>query len=241
MPKVEFNRATKHLVVHPSQPHSASMLLIHGLGDSSLGWKDVALELAAALPHVKFVLPTAPESAVSLNGGAVMPSWYDITGLSSRSEETCEGLAESRAHIASLVDGEVQAGIPFDRIVLAGFSQGAALSLVTGLQLPVRLAGVVSLSGYLPKPDEFAPSTASLDTPVLFGHGDEDQVVQLSWARAAEARIKQAGVKQVAFKVYPGMPHSACEEEIDDLKAFLGRVISPPPVSSQEQQRKDQL
>ena len=130
--------------------HSASFVgPIHGLGDSNRGWLDVAGMMHQQMPHVKFVLPNAPTSPVTLNGGMAMPSWYDITSLDDRANQPCTGIEESRAVVDALIAAEVAAGIPLDRIVVGGFSQGGAMSLYAGLQYPGRLAGVLVMSGYL--------------------------------------------------------------------------------------------
>ena len=141
---------------------SATVVICHGLGDTADGWIDTAEQLASALPYVKFILPTAPRRKVTMNMGMAMPAWYDSAGLDKRSNERCDGIDDSRARLAKLIDDEMLlTGLPRGRIVLAGFSQGGALSLYTGMQLkggmpPEPLAGVVLLSGYLPHSSGFA-------------------------------------------------------------------------------------
>lgn len=220
--RIDVDQANRTLRLLPAAaPHTATFFMLHGLGDTAGGWADAAVHLSSSLPHVNFVLPTAPTQPVTLNGGMAMPSWYDIQGLSERSNETCEGLEESRASICALLDAEVAAGIPHDRIVLGGFSQGAALSLYTGLQLDATLAGVVALSGYLPKPDVWATTEASRQTPVLQCHGDMDPMVLPAWAEQARDTMREAGVASVQYTVYPGMAHSANPEEIEEVRQFL--------------------
>ena len=130
------------VTLDPLGKHSASFVLIHGLGDSAYGWLDVAEHLSTLHPHVKFILPTASEKPVTLNGGMEMPSWYDIKGLETRASETCDGIDESKQYITSLIENENKNGIPYKRIILGGFSQGGALSLFTSLQIDQTLAGV---------------------------------------------------------------------------------------------------
>jgi len=197
------------------------MLLMHGLGDTSQGWSDVAMMLAKEFPFLKLVLPTAPTKPVTLNGGERMPSWYDIIGLDSRAKETCEGIDDSVSTINSLIQNEINSGIKSERIIVAGFSQGGAMAITTGLKFPSKLGGVVALSGYLPRPNEFVPSAANKNTKVFFGHGDEDDVVQLPWAQLSADKLKGLGVTNVEFKIYKGMPHSACRSEIDDVIDFV--------------------
>merc|ERR1712183_121000 len=108
------------------------MFLLHGLGDTAAGWADAAVHFSAHLPHVKFVLPTAPVQPVTLNGGMEMPSWYDIKGLGQRSEEPCHGLDESRQKVCRLIEEELTMGVAHRRIVLGGFSQGAPCPCTRG-------------------------------------------------------------------------------------------------------------
>jgi lysophospholipase-2 len=127
---------------------SATVILCHGLGDTSDGWIDVAEQLSTSLPHVKFVLPTAPRNRVTMNMGAVMHSWYDITGLDRRSNENCRGIEESRIRIAKLIDDEASLyGNSRSRVALAGFSQGGALSLYVGMQLSTSTSTSTSTDG----------------------------------------------------------------------------------------------
>jgi lysophospholipase II len=135
--------------------------------------------LATHLPWCKFVLPTAPVNPVTLNGGMRMNSWYDIVGLDERSNEQCHGIDESRQRIVQMLrDEHEQTQLPYHRMVLAGFSQGGALNLYTGLQLESKLAGIVVLSGYLPHAKQFQ-ITPGLENTHIF-HG---QYVQLDWRR----------------------------------------------------------
>ena len=129
------------------------------------------------MPHVKFILPTAPTQPVTMNMGMPMPSWYDITGLDERSNENCAGIAQSQSTIRDILSTEHSAtGLPYHRMVLAGFSQGGALSLFTGMQLEKekKLAGIVVMSGYLPAAAQFDITEGLEDTPILHCHGEAD-------------------------------------------------------------------
>lgn len=154
-----------------------------------------------------------------------MPAWYDIRALSGRSKETCEGLEDSTKFIQSLVKKEVENGIPESRIVLSGFSQGAALSLWVGLQYEKKLGGILVMSGYLPRPQAFKPTPAALDTPVLFCHGTSDDVVLYDWAKQSEKAVRDQGVHNVEFKVYERMGHSVSPGELKDALKFLSTVV----------------
>lgn len=223
------------VVLGPSAATSA-VIVLHGLGDTSAGWVDtVSYALLPSLPSCRFILPSAPTQAVTINGGNSCPSWYDIESLSAnRSLEKCAGLEASVARVQGLVAAQHQRGIPHDRIALAGFSQGGALALFTGLTWPgPPLAGVFTLSGYLPRPGAVAPSPAVLaGTPVRLYHGDEDGVVPLAAAHDAEARCRAMGCADVRLTVFPGLQHSANERElaalVQDLRAALTPRAPPP-------------
>jgi len=217
---------------------TALVIVSHGLGDSANGWIDTIHQyVAPKLPTVRFVLPTAPLQPVTVNGGMPSNSWYDIESLgrqaATRKHEKCKGIEISENKLLSLIEehrkprtqtamlsGTVD--IPYNHIFLMGFSQGAALSLYTGLRMNQRLGGIIAMSGYLP----LAPSFTTLqemvkDTPILLCHGDEDTVVPLDWAKDAESNVKKLGVKQVQFKVIEGMGHGAEMEELDSIINFI--------------------
>lgn len=177
--------------------------------------------------HVKFVLPNAPVSPVTLNGGMAMPSWYDITSLDERAGQPCTGIEDSKAAITALIEEEVANGIPLSRIVVGGFSQGGAMSLYAGLQYPATLAGVLVMSGYLPKSEGFAVSDAAKRTPVAHFHGAADPTVKPEWARKSVELVKAAGVEEYTLTEYEGMGHSSSQEEIADVSAWLSRVLPP--------------
>ncbi|EED86346.1 phospholipase, partial [Thalassiosira pseudonana CCMP1335] len=217
--------------------HSASVILCHGLGDTGNGWVDPAMYLASKLPHVKFILPTAPTQPVTLNMGMPMPSWYDIIGLDSRSNEVCNGLDESMDKILELVENEVGecngvGAVDYSRIVLAGFSQGGALALYTDVQQKgLGLAGIVIMSGYLPRSSSFTIASGSETTPILHCHGTEDSVVAVEAAGLSKDRVSslmedKGGKKELyQVKTYRGLDHSVLMEELDDVSAFLNKVI----------------
>lgn len=205
----------------------ATVLLMHGLGDSGHGWAPVVPELAPYLSDVgpvRFVLPNAPEMPVSINGGYRMPAWYDILGPGRPEDEA--GLRRSQAAIEALIAHEKARGISAGRIVVAGFSQGCALALLTGLRHAETLAGIVALSGYLPLADATAAegSPANRATPIFMAHGEHDGVVPIG--RAEWSRELLAGLGYgIEWHSYP-MEHSVCPQEIADLGAFLARVLA---------------
>ncbi|KAJ1927906.1 hypothetical protein EC988_010201, partial [Linderina pennispora] len=143
--------ALTSVVLKARAQHTASVIFLHGLGDSGHGWAPVAQILSRTLPHVKFILPNAPESPVTLNFGMSMPSWYDIRSLERVTKDEDEaGMRESMIKVNKIISDEVAAGISPERIVLGGFSQGGAMTLFTGLQSELKLGGLIVLSAYLP-------------------------------------------------------------------------------------------
>ena len=179
------------------------------------------------MPHIKFVLPTAPTQPVTMNMGMPMPSWYDITGLDERANENCNGIEESQNKIKDILRKEHEdLGLNYDRMVLAGFSQGAALSLFTGMQLDEKIGGVVLMSGYLPAAKtKFRLNDANKDTPVLHCHGDSDPIVRLENGEKSQAWLTQSGASNYKLKVYPGLVHSVNPEEIQDVKEFVESIL----------------
>jgi lysophospholipase-2 len=228
---VAVDSARRLIRFTPKARASASVILIHGLGDSASGWADVGRMIAASMPHVRVTLPTAPRQPVTINGGAECNSWYDIESLTDRDDQPCAGIDKSRAAIEQIIEEERAAGVLPERLVVGGFSQGGALSLYTGLQSKVRLAGVLCMSGYFANRRGFTLSDENKDTPVLMCHGDRDAVVPHSGGRASFEALRAMGVSSIEFKTYRGMAHSACEEELSDVFDWLRRVI-PPPVSA---------
>mmetsp|Transcript_7104 Transcript_7104/g.13235 ORF Transcript_7104/g.13235 Transcript_7104/m.13235 type:complete len:283 (+) Transcript_7104:161-1009(+) len=210
-----------------SSLQSATVIICHGLGDTSEGFYDVAQRLSSKLPHAKFVLPTAPTQKVTMNMGMAMPSWYDIVGLDKRSNEFCKGIEESRSRLHRLVQTEVDAGVSHDRIALAGFSQGGALSLYAGMQLPKPPAGIVVMSGYLPHESGFKITAGSEGTPIWHGHGEVDPLVKMQFALESERVAKRMGATNYTFKSYAGLAHSVNPAEITDVLSFLEKVLPP--------------
>jgi len=204
----------------------ATVLLMHGLGADGTDFVSVVDELApalAAIGAVRFVFPNAPEIPVTINGGYRMPAWYDVLGPGR--PEDAAGLQRSRAAIEALIAAEKARGIPAGRIVLAGFSQGCAMALFTGLRHAERLAGIAGLSGYLPLAASTAAEAqaANRATPVFLAHGEQDEVVVPPRAVASRDALQSLGYA-VQWHTYP-MGHSVCMEEIAALGDFLVRVL----------------
>mmetsp|Transcript_17870 Transcript_17870/g.32353 ORF Transcript_17870/g.32353 Transcript_17870/m.32353 type:complete len:324 (-) Transcript_17870:214-1185(-) len=205
---------------------SALVVICHGLGDTAEGFADVAEQMATQLPHVKFILPTAPTQPVTMNMGMPMPSWYDIVGLDERSNEQCDGLDESESVVKKILQNEHDTlGLPYSRMVLAGFSQGAALSLYTGLQLEHKLAGILALSGYVPRAQQLKITDGLQDTPILHCHGEADPMVNHGMAVRSKEHITSIGATSYTLKSYPGLSHSVSPEELADAMEFLEEIL----------------
>ena len=207
-----------------AQPR-ASIIILHGLGADGRDFAPFIdeIDLRAAGP-VRWLFPNAPQIPVTLNGGYVMPAWFDIHP--DRSHEDEAGLRRSLASIGAVIEGERERGIPADRIVLGGFSQGCALSLLTGLRYGHRLAGIVGMSGYLPLAGTLAAerSAANRDVPIFLAHGLQDEMIVLPRAEASRDALQALGYP-VEWHTYP-MGHSVCPQEVRDLEHWLQRVLA---------------
>eukprot|EP00879_Flechtneria_rotunda_P008474 GHRR01008878.1.p1 GENE.GHRR01008878.1~~GHRR01008878.1.p1 ORF type:complete len:307 (+),score=60.50 GHRR01008878.1:92-922(+) len=213
------------VVFNARDKHTGTVIMLHGLGDSGDGWAPIGAEWAPSFKHVKFVFPHAPMRPISINMGMSMPGWYDIASLDEiNHHEDKAGMLESKRYIEELISSEVAAGIPSNRVVVAGFSQGGAVALLM-LRSAHKLAGVVGLSTYLPLRKE-APiiSDANKSTPIFQAHGDADNTVQYEFGVRTYNMLKEAGA-DVAFKTYNGMGHGASPQEISDIQSFLKRVL----------------
>jgi phospholipase/carboxylesterase len=205
---------------------TASIIVLHGLGADGNDFVPFAQELdLASVGPVRFIFPHAPTMPVTINGGMVMRAWYDIRGADLVQREDEAGLRRSQAAVEALIDQERARGVEARRIVLAGFSQGCAMALMTGLRCRERLAGIVGMSGYLPLVSTLAAerSGANADVPVFLAHGRQDPVVPLSRAIASRDALQALGY-QIEWHEYP-MPHSVCAPEVADLNAWLLKVL----------------
>ena len=206
---------------------TASIIVLHGLGADGNDFVPVAEELdLGAVGPVRFVFPHGPMRPVTINGGYLMRAWYDILGTDLVRREDEGGLRESQAMVEALIAKERARGIPANRIVLAGFSQGCAMTLMTGLRHAERLAGLLCLSGYLPLAALTAGerSAANADVPIFQAHGTVDPVITLARATASRDALLALG-HPVEWHAYP-MPHSVCAQEIADMNAWLLRVLA---------------
>jgi len=208
-----------------AQP-GATIIVLHGLGADGNDFVPIAQELdLGPVGDVRYVFPHAPVMPVTINNGYRMRAWYDILGLDLVRREDEAGLRRSQALVEALIARERERGMPSERIVLAGFSQGCAMSLLTGLRHRDRLAGIVCLSGYLPLAAATAAerSDANALTPIFMAHGQQDNVITIDRSRASRDALQALGY-DVEWHEYP-MAHSVCMEEIADLNAWLIKTL----------------
>lgn len=205
----------------------ASVIWLHGLGADGYDFEPIVQQLlhTSAFAKVRFILPHAPEIAVTRNNGYVMPAWYDIYGTIPVKVEDKAGIQASQQYINTLIEQEINRGIASDRIVLAGFSQGGAIALHTALRYPKKLAGVLALSTYLPLQTTLTQeaSTANIDTPIFMAHGQFDEIIPYEMANASRNLLQNCQYS-VMWHHYK-MAHSLCEEEITDIQHFLQQVL----------------
>jgi len=213
------------VTLDPAEPAVASVVLLHGLGADGRDLVPIAGELDLPLP-VRFVFPNAPPRPVTINGGYVMPAWYDIKAFTPEGRADAVGLAESTRRVNAYLDAEIARGVEPSRVVLAGFSQGGAVALTAGLRFPKRLAGVLALSSYLPFPGRLRAeqSAANSGLPVMMCHGRMDPVVSISMGIEARDQLAELGYT-VEWHEYP-MEHEVCGAELADVGRWLTRMLT---------------
>uniref|UniRef100_A0A8D0J7N0 palmitoyl-protein hydrolase n=1 Tax=Sus scrofa TaxID=9823 RepID=A0A8D0J7N0_PIG len=205
---------------------TAAVIFLHGLGDTGHSWADALSTIR--LPHVKYICPHAPRIPVTLNMKMVMPSWFDLMGLSPDAPEDEAGIKKAAENIKALIEHEIKNGIPANRIVLGGFSQGGALSLYTALTCPHPLAGIVALSCWLPLHRAFpqAANGSAKDLAILQCHGELDPMVPVRFGALTAEKLRSVVTPaRVQFKTYPGVMHSSCPQ-------VSSEGLPPTPTSS---------
>ena len=217
LPAVEIETAD-----HPTH----SVIWLHGLGADGHDFAPIVPDLVSPQwPALRFVFPHAPVRPVTINGGMPMRAWYDIFGFDLLSKQDEAGTRQSIAQVDALIAREQERGVPSERILLAGVSQGGAIALAGGLRHPQKLAGIIALSTYLPIAATLADerSAANANVPIFWGHGTLDPVVILQRGIDSRAALEALGYK-VDWHTYP-MPHSVCPEEIADLRQWMGERL----------------
>ena len=204
-----------------------AVIWLHGLGADGNDFVPLVRELdLKGLPGIRFVFPHAKQIPVTINGGYVMRAWYDISVADLTRREDEGGLRDSQRDVEALIAREKARGIPASRIILAGFSQGCAMTLQTGLRHPEKLAGMLCLSGYLPLNEKVLHERTeeSIDTPIFMAHGRQDHVVPFVRAEQSRDILKGLGYT-IEWHEYP-MQHSLCFEEVQDISAWLKKVLA---------------
>ena len=203
----------------------SSIIWLHGLGADGRDFEPIVpqLNLSKHLA-IRFVFPDAPMRPVTINGGMVMRAWYDIKNLDSLQEEDETGIRASQALLNDLIEKELAQGISAERIILAGFSQGGAIALQTGLRYPKKLGGIIALSTYLPLPHtlEQEASEANHNIPIFMAHGTVDTLIPLAFAEQSKNYLLQNGYS-VDWQTYP-MMHSVCSEETTHISHWIQKI-----------------
>ncbi len=213
-----------HIAIEPPGEHSASVIWLHGLGADGHDFEPIVPELQLAPDHgIRFIFPHAPIRPVTINNGAEMRAWYDFVPHSE--SEGFDDMEASAAEVRKFMDAEIARGIPTERIVLAGFSQGGVIALHVGLRYPSRLAGIVALSTYLHDiaRTERERHDANLALPILMVHGTHDPMIPVMRAATSRENLMRLGY-DVRWLTYP-MQHQVCLEEVQEIAAFLDEVL----------------
>jgi len=208
--------------INPAGKPHACIIWLHGLGADGHDFEPLIPQLGVVeMQGVRVVLPHAPRRPVTINGGMVMPAWYDILAPDFTRGQDGNGIRESEQQLQALIRREIDAGIPAEKILLAGFSQGGAIVLHTGLRYPQPLAGILALSTYLPLADSLATqaAVANRTVPLMMAHGMQDPVVPMSLAMQSRDELQQQGYR-VAWHSYP-MQHAVCPDEVRDIRDWL--------------------
>ena len=207
---------------------TSTLIFCHGLGDNATSWLYMAKELRKNLKHFRVILTNAPMSKVSVNKGIVSPSWFDILEIpvKNSSPENGIGIDESIKNIHKLIESEIQKGIPANRIFLGGFSQGATLSLISGLKYEYnQLGGIIMLSGWAHKNLNLIGYKNS-KIPILICHGDKDKVVLYENATELKSNLDKYNFQNSTLKTYSGMGHNNSTKEIGDLFDWLENITN---------------
>lgn len=209
--------------IETGSPPQAAVLWLHGLGADGHDFEPIVPELRLK-KAVRFVFPHAPVRPVTINQGMRMRAWYDILQFGGGPEDD-KGIRASQGLIDGLIASEVKRGIPEDKIVVAGFSQGGAIALQTALRYPKRLAGVMALSTYLPLATTLSAERAApnVQTPIFMAHGSYDDIIPIKRAEDSRNFLEKLGYR-IEWHAYP-MPHSVCGEEIGHIASFLTTLL----------------
>jgi phospholipase/carboxylesterase len=209
------------IFIEPENNAEFAIIWLHGLGADGHDFVPIVPELKLGDVAIRFIFPNAPIRPVTINNGIPMPAWYDIRGMDIADKEDSVGMQASHSYLQSLIDQEIDKGIPAGNIIVAGFSQGGAVALYTTLRFSQPLAGCMALSTYLPfmSKSKEEKSTHSSDTPIFWGHGTQDTVVPLDLGETSKEHLTDLGFNIRSY-TYP-MPHSVCAEEVIDISRWI--------------------
>lgn len=213
------------LIHSPTLPARNTVIWLHGLGADGHDFLDIIPELH--LPEslaIRFIFPHAPVRPVSLNGNLPMRAWFDLYDLTAESKIDVDGILDTNVMLHSLIKHEIQQGISAENIILAGFSQGGALALYSGLTYPKRLGGIIGLSTFFPIP-ALQQTHQPKDIPIFMAHGEYDPLVLPIWGQASKEYLLRHGY-QVAWHTYP-MAHTVCMDELQDISSWLIHTLTP--------------
>ncbi len=215
------------VIVEPGDKHLASIIWLHGLGADGHDFEPIVPELGlSASAGIRFIFPNAPVMPVSVNGGMSMRAWYDVRSANLREFEDEKSILASSELVGKYLQHEIDAGIPANKIILAGFSQGGAIALHCGLRFKQGLAGILALSTYLPLPAklETEANTANKQTSIFMGHGVFDPVITVDQGRDSANKLKSEGYS-VDFNEYT-MEHAVCLEEIRAIGNWISQRLA---------------
>lgn len=212
------------IVMEPKAQANCAIIWLHGLGASGDDFAPMAKHLTLdASIHPRFIFPHAPKRAISVNGGMEMPAWYDLDIEGFERKVNVEDLTVSCGQVMDIIEQQITQGIPSERIILAGFSQGGAVAYEVLFHSPHGLAGIMAMSTYIANPGSMAHAQFK-QTPVWLSHGSEDEVVPMALGRRAEAQLKQVGF-QPSFSEYH-MGHNVCPSQLKDIQGFINKCLA---------------
>lgn len=221
-------------VTASKQPAEAAIIFLHGLGDSGNGWAWLPqlmrqTKVVSGIDKINFVFPNAPTIPISVNGGMPMPGWFDIHELGNpNAKQDIEGVFRSVKVLKELIKEQIEKhNVKPEKIIIGGFSQGAAISLATIATLDIKIGALVALSGFCNVRDSLREQVngANFETPIFQGHGDADPVINYQYGKMTSTFFKELGFKNLLFHTYENVPHSASEEELTDVLKFVQEIL----------------
>ena len=217
------------VLVHGKEEPTHAIIWLHGLGASADDFPSVVPELGLNKDRsIRFIFPQAPDRSITINGGMRMPGWYDIKGMSLEDKQDAQGMSESQATVEALIDQQIAMGVPTENIIIAGFSQGGAVTYFTGVRSTRKLAGLLAMSTYLPFDQDTSKerSEVNANTPIFASHGTHDGVVPISMGQMSVEQLTKLGYN-IEWKTYR-MEHQVVMEQIKDIGNWINTVFEKP-------------